>query len=507
MDRMERHAEKVCVGVGVAVFFSVLLLSLSGGDESLSLGVSLANGIVGGALAFAMVMLFFARRIVTKLSARLIGAQEKLSEKLADAQDKIEEANGSLATSTAAIESMNSSIERHTKGLADVCDGVRELVFLGLRNLGLAPDLKKTTVAFEKEESACYELMDRVTHAFHKYANAWEYAGENRSIYQDRDATMAWSYFVQSYLRSEAETISVGRLQTSPRIYTRLVTEIARSFQQDSSGKTRGKEKILLFLATAMLPSEFFNWPQAELHLGSRKLEFVPHTWWGVEEYIASLSRLSKMPSLKIRRCILVSGMSEPPVLHGGVPYIHSFTELQEQANLWLLDRPRTHSKLKAARMTELLGAMTSLDDEYISGFARVANFQFYPVGTKDVFNKGYFDPTGRLLEIFVRRLHSKNNDARYYSLIAHEMELYETLFRDPDHMPEIAMFGIEEKNVGTEASKVRWLFGIIGYLRPFTEYMEVEFVIPSDQRSDRLLKAIDTLNQGSIALPSLLQR
>lgn len=493
MERMEQRPEAVSIVTAVVAFAAVMLLSIYGGEASFP--ASIGSGLIAGLIAFSAVEVFLSRRLIST-SSRTLGR----------AYANLQEANKELESGLQSLRSVKAAVDDQIEELANTSGRVCELVSLGVENLGLAPDLKKIAAALPQDEDVTPQAVGRVIHAFHRYAKAWEHGSDNLSISQDRDATLVWTYFLRSYLGSEAETISAGRLHTSPRIYTRVVTEIARCLHEDPAQRQDGSKRVILFLATAMLPSEFFNWPQAEMRLDSRRLEFVPHTWQGVEEYIASLSSLSKLPGLKIRRCILVSDMTEPASINDRAPYIHSLAELQEQAKLHVLERPMTHSQLSGAQMTEMLMAVTGLTEEYISEFAGVQSFEFYPIATEDVFEGGYLTPSGRLLDLFVDRLHSDPTDATYYSLGIHQHELFEALFRDPDHMPEIAMFGIEEDEAGTQTSHTRWLFGIVGYLRPFTEYMQAEFVVPSDPRSSQLLRAIDSLDQGSVALKSLLQ-
>jgi hypothetical protein len=467
------------LGVSIVV---VLILHFLPAEHALTFG----EIILVGAMSFVATTIVLAEQFVHTAKDQIGVAEQKLAT-----------SNKHLEDLLALLKEDNTKFEKSSKTVAELHTELKELLNLVVELIKTTPRLEALTSTLD--EQSARRVGGDISRAFNQHARAWIDSAERLKINRERVTAYCWTKLVERQLRSQSESLSQGFVVTSSEGYTNLVWECCESLSDVYS-----EQNLTLFLVTGMMPDEFFNWPQAELSKTRRHFRYVAHTWKGAEAYFDKISKLKTQ--IRIKRCILTKG-GRP--LTGDVETrlhaLHLVNDLREVSDLWMYDRPLSANQLMALDASAVLAR--TIDDnnptEYLRDFVEAESFKFYPIGSADDFKKGYLQPQARLLDTFIKTLHSEEEDALYYQLgsSSEDARISDALFFDRGSIPELAMFG-----VGSKQKDTRWLFGILGHLRPFTERMHINFISDITLNSE-IGSCLHHIQTNSDSLAHLLMR
>jgi hypothetical protein len=472
----------IITGTVVAVFFWIVpLVAPKLGLEDIS---PLLEAVVTGTLVFVTLQLRIAQRF-----ARIANRSANIAE-------------GAVSEMRKSIEAMSETKTDLQKSIVkfDLLSGQREeIIDLGRKVFrtvisakGGIPNIDEVTKPLKFKEAA--EVTERVARSFQEYADAWSKQADKVLMNADKSIIYAWCRLIESYHQRQVTSLGKGEIFISPEAYTDIVFSCCKQLVELS-----GAGKITLFLVTAMLPDEFYNWPQEEYTKDSLYPEYIAHTWEGAERYFKEMRRLKGMKDMvTVRRCILVkaNGLDDGIGL-SAAPSIRKYEDLRRTGELMIHEMPLRYEDIGYARLEHMFSQMTKLkNNSHKDGkkFLGIDNFEFYPIGTKNEFKRSRIEPRRALLKAFIEDLHTSPDDALFHIMDSADSPVYRILSGHQELMPELAMFKIDGKI--TESQPAKWLFGIVGYLYPFTETMTIRFVAGSEL--DELEEPLRDFERGS---------
>ena len=104
------------------------------------------------------------------------------------------------------------------------------------------------------------KLALQIDQAFRQHKKTWIRSGKNSDISFHPSVAYSWTNFVQTCVKEGQPNGKTDEVISSPKAYTKAVTTSCRNLL-----KMHPEEDITLFLVTAMLPEQFYNWPQMAL--------------------------------------------------------------------------------------------------------------------------------------------------------------------------------------------------------------------------------------------------
>jgi hypothetical protein len=381
---------------------------------------------------------------------------------------------------------LNDKIDEKTKDLSNTANEITSLsgradkAILSLEKT--ARDLMNLNCSIPEQLLSDFDSKDKnsiilqIDQAFRQHKQVWIDSSKNLNSHIQPSVVQSWADFVQTCIKEGQPSSQTAEINTSPKAYTESVTTICKKLLEMYPDKN-----ITLFLVTAMLPEHFYNWPQTAFSDHAYP-EYISHTWKGSHEYFPSMKDLTKEKRLRIRRCILVKDNTYKGKERKKLPSLGIIDDLRSSANLHIYNDSIKYNDFKNYRIENMFGQTTKLrsiqsessDLSYASyedgkKIIDIDKFEFYPVGTRKQFANSMIMGNS-LCERFIQELHSKQDDALYYTLRDTDVEKLKPLFNSElDIMPELAMFKLEaEKN---------WLFGISGLLAPFTQSICLRFL------------------------------
>lgn len=319
----------------------------------------------------------------------------------------------------------------------------------------------------------------------------------------------AWTLLAEAYLGEESRKIASKYVLTNTNRYTILVSEANRYLEKyNLSNKNASQKQIIRYHITGMLPEEFYNGCQIEFTANSSQPIFFCHKWEDYQEFYApeyqGLNRKAK-----ITRCIVVR---QPDLRREAISALSTLTDLQEQANLSIIDRERRvfddlTNEIDSVQKRLFRKCSYEQQQEYkslISNILGRQKYSYWPIAeTKDCSNDGQW---ASLLDVFSKNFHGDEpNDAFYCALNESTWNsiLKDQLLKDcfkPGWIPEIVLFG----GLETGDDPQEWYFGILGHWRTFTSDIELRF-LTSEQASYLHSAFKNTVYQGSTAKGTLL--
>ncbi|MBN3909341.1 MAG: class I SAM-dependent methyltransferase [Nostoc sp. NMS1] len=349
------------------------------------------------------------------------------------------------------------------------------------------------------------KLTSQINQAFRQHKQAWIDSAKKLDLYIHPSIAYSWTNFVQICTKEGQPNNQTVEITTSPKAYTEAVTTFCKKLLD-----MYPDENITLFLVTAMLPEQFYNWPQMAFS-DHTSPEYISHTWKGSHEYFPSMKDLSRKDKLRIRRCILVKANDYKGIDKKKLPSVETINDLRMNANLYIYKDPLKYKDFSHYKMENMFAQTAKLRFSYPGGsglsyapynagkqIIDIDNFEFYPIGTKEQFDNS-INPGGRkfLLERFIQELHSNSEDSLYYTLRDTDFDKLDFLFNSElDIMPELAMFKI--------GSDQNWMFGISGLLTPFTESISLRFL--AGKQLDPLRKTLRYLEFEADSLITLFK-
>lgn len=327
-----------------------------------------------------------------------------------------------------------------------------------------AIDIEKATLGLEGDAS--YVVAEKIIKAFSAYHNKWFESAKNLKINQELSGYV-WSKYLEIYLHEESNLIRKDLVFTTSRVYT----DIIYNFHKILKSKLQPGEQLSLFFVTSMLPNEFFNWPQAELSSDNSYYEIIGHTWNGSDEYFRKMEDLKD--SIAVKRCVLIT---DDKLHNEKFSFLPLIGDLEKDAVTVIYDSPIQYDDFKNLHIENLFTNFSKRGYSYTaaSSFVDIKKFKFYPIGRAEDFKESNISPNTNMLSFFIDKFHSKKENALYKVIEESEFNL---LFLDAGLsnsvlLPELAMFKITSSN-----GKERWICGLVGNLRPFTDTMYIKFI------------------------------
>ncbi len=311
-----------------------------------------------------------------------------------------------------------------------------------------------------------------ISNTFAHYQKAWFDYSKDLKIRGNTIPSFAWTKFFETYLNSEQINLKNQIIYTTSKVYTDIVINCCEKvIELCPEG-----EEITLFLATAMLPSGFFNWPQSEVSISANHFDVIGHTWNGYNNYFMNIKKLINK-GVKIRRCILVSQTSnEYWKDNSSLMFIGSIKDLVKDRERWITNEPLQYRDFATLRIENVFEESTSYKYKDAKKFIDIDNFTFYPFGELNDFGKNSdIRPNIKLLDFFVNSYHSSSNDALYKIISFSEVDkdIIEKFFNSGSQInnqktiPELSVIKIGN----------RWEVGVMGYLKPFTDTIYIDFL------------------------------
>lgn len=332
----------------------------------------------------------------------------------------------------------------------------------------------------EKEE--CLKVL---AESYAEHTVALTRHAQRNAILRTKETSIAWATHVASILGIQARKMEEGQLLLSSESYADCVVSIADNLLRSESEGT-----FWVLLVTAMLPQEFFNWPQTAIECGTGKPVYIARTWHGAGQYFESLQQLAREQKLVLRRSILVGALATDAKALIHQPWVRPYDQLRKASAWSMMNEPMSIAAMAQCKMAKLLPSTVGIrgckfeDLETISG---IDKFLFYPMGPKELFEAVKLKPEEKLISRFVSHFHSSEDDALFLPVTEMEPEVLHTLEGTaPGQMPEWAFFGkISQAQCDLprehQQCGVEWLLAINGALRPFSQSVRVRFLAGPD--------------------------
>ena len=337
------------------------------------------------------------------------------------------------------------------------CDGISEKLF---SNLG--QELRGETVG-------------AVRQTFRLHEQAWLESLADLQSTGEPTVALGWTEMLKVCIEAGQPIKGIREFLTTSESYTKSVTACLNMLIEKFPEK-----EVTLFFVTAMLPEQFYNWPQAEFSSHPYP-EYISHTWTSSSDYLHKMDKLRNR--VRLKRCILVKEDTCSGNASKKLPFCETIGHLRHCTKLHIFEKPIRYRQFETLHAKHLFqatakfrfGADTDASYEKGGRLRNIEDFLFYPIGSEEEFRECDFVGVP-LLENFIRELHSKEKaDALYYVLRDTDINKLEPLFSDhSDLMPELAMFKVTSR--GSRENQC-WTFGLCGFLTPFTQSMRVRFL------------------------------
>jgi hypothetical protein len=455
-----KFLDRPSVRIGLSLLISILffLVGMVGRPQmsgAAKIALALGEAVLAGILVSVLFQTHIARRLIS-------GAEDLLDESRA-----FENARQNIQGAASALERTLEQLERIPR---------------------LDKSLEKRTPEFR-------EVSIRIFTDFNDHSGSWMRLAERLNVGREPCRLHAWSTFIQQHLAHERSFLDrTHQVNTSARLYTQFITAFSRKLQE-----FHPEQQVMLFLVTAMLPDEFFNWPQSAYIRTSK--DAYPYrlgrAWDGSRAYFQAMEELKHR--IDVRRCILVKHDDCTPAEAKWVPCLRTQQRLKSMRS-WLIHRhPYTYTQLQMLRLDGMLARhQPAIENvQNIEDFVGIEHYSFYSIGEERDFQGSSMKPSGHLLEEFAERLHTRPTDALSYQVQpgGHDQGLCQFLGIESGLLPELAMFGVRDKEVA-EAAGVEWKFGLFASLYPLTESMQVRFLVGENFRD--AIKLIHRLEEGA---------
>ncbi len=437
---------------------------------------SFIEALIAASIAFVAFQIKFSELLV-KVAAERVDAAVRLiashANDLARTNNTLNEISGDFSQMDRHLNSTSTAMHQLLSQVGAIVNTIPNISALGD---GLAEtDATEVTVAIVK--------------SLNKYSDAWIKSAIRHKYSSDSAPLIAYSTLIQEILARHSSALDTDVIDVSSALYASLVIRCANVLHQNDPAF-----RSILFLITAMLPSEFFNWPQAELVRRDTLYKHIPHTWEGAQDYFCQMKDLTS--KMVVRRCILVRGdKANTPA-----PLLRTVERLTASKDVYLYEHPLLYSTFikMASRevFTETTGEISAAGEA--EEFIDINKFLFYPTARAQTFSDTMIRPHGRLLDMFIEQLHSDRMQANYHIVDEAFANQFQEYINPNGLMPEIAAFGMLNGD-GT----VSWRFAILGTLRPFTESMKMQFF--STRRDNQtFVRFVDRLYHSGIPLDSI---
>ncbi len=103
------------------------------------------------------------------------------------------------------------------------------------------------------------KLTSQIDQAFRQHKQAWIDSARKLDLHIHPSIAYSWTNFVQICTKEGQPNNQTVEITTSPKAYTEAVTTFCKKLLD-----MYPDENITLFLVTAMLPEQFYNWPQID---------------------------------------------------------------------------------------------------------------------------------------------------------------------------------------------------------------------------------------------------
>jgi hypothetical protein len=256
---------------------------------------------------------------------------------------------------------------------------------------------------------------------------------------------------------------------------------------------------VELSLVTAMLPHEFYNWPQIAVRPTSnnrRSADIIARTWTNSRSYFDNMARLKG--HIRLRRYVLVQ---QGENLFS--PSLRTVADLRAASTLSLAWNQVTLSYFIQKGLDDLFETTTRYRLADVKAFVGCDEFKFYPVGAEQQLRDVGLKPK-RLFSHFATTLHSSDDDARYCEITVDSAQTLAALMDkgrlEAGHLPELAHFRLVPKpgQPGVSAE-----FAVLSELTPYTESIEVS-LIPEIGERPWMTDFIDVLQRDSRGLAEI---
>jgi hypothetical protein len=326
-----------------------------------------------------------------------------------------------------------------------------------------------------------------------RHLNAWIEFALSAKVTALPAVSTAWATLYKSILDSEVSQIKSGHVSTTSEIYADFICNTSDSLLAEFPGCS-----VNLDLVTALLPSEFYNWPQVEVQREATRLaaDIIPHTWTNSIRYFQRMSALSKI--VRLRRHVMV----RKSTAIGHLP-LRLIADLKKQSKNYIAPFEVNSSYFFTNNLMDLLKTTTGLSPDRLRKFVALDDFRFYPIGDLDKISAAGMSKPKPLIEHFTNQLHSKEEDARFFEITVDTAPCLEALTTGrrlaAGHLPELAYFRLYRDGVSTPFAD----FAILSELTPYTEAMEVH-LIPDVTARLKMTEFLKELEAGSRPLSEL---
>jgi hypothetical protein len=448
-------------GVFIALF---LIIYLSSDRSREKFSESLVEALILSSIAF--------------VAHSLETSDKKFDQRLGSIRDLINRTHEMSQSMHQSFTTFQRNIEQDVDTMSHIRDVVAELSQAAL--IG-----QRLSSALGDEEGA--NIAIAATRSFTTYSKAWLSLSEKMSRTTDPMHRYAWVSLVETYLSNHGSQVQRGLLQTSPSVYTQIVIGCCQRLME----RIAASQELTLYLVTGMLPNQFFNWPQVATSTGDSRIRYIARAWTGSDTYFAQMKVLCN--SVRVTRCILVRDSNS----ERRFPALRTFSELDALRDKYIFNTPISVSQFKTLELEDVFPEVAEMSFEETAEIVNVEEFRFYPISNTTGFEKSLISPDAKLLHIFRSELHSKGNEnCRYYVMHSSEGVL-DVFFPTKETVPEAAFFGIRDK-AGEQTPS--WVCGIVAYLKPFTENIEINFIVGSD--GEKFLRALVDLQTRSTIMP-----
>lgn len=359
----------------------------------------------------------------------------------------------------------------------------------------MIPNIGKITTSLDA--TAAQSISGLISHSFAQFSESWNKYGDELGAPGSEVVALGWASLLKGVLDHQAAKFSNSALLVDSETYTGAVISTIRELR-----RIRPLAKITVSQITAMLPAEFFNWPQWVYCKKQQKHIRIAHTWKGSTEYFSNISGL-KSSGVEFIRYILVrenSSSEEMPLSYNLLP---TFSELERQSHLYIVNREIGYADLAGyAGMFATTVSNRSIDYHGARSIHGIKEMKFYPIGTEDELRSRQKRLDDTLFEAFQKRFHDggQTGGNAYVCLIPPEQSnAYSILFEKSTYLPEITIFHVEEV-LGNRADKS--VFAYAAELQPSTDSVKIR--IQTNDESDRLKQAVHALRNHGVPLIDL---
>ncbi len=363
-------------------------------------------------------------------------------------------------------------------------------------SINVIPALFKSKLDFNDLSLGLKDLEDRnnlnilLSNSFGNYQKSWINYSSKLNITGNRLHAYAWTKFFETYLDAEQANLTNEIIFTTSKVYTDIVINCCEEVL-----KLHPSESITLFFATAMLPNELFNWPQSEVSLSNNHFEAIGHTWNGYDNYFSRIQNLINK-GVKIRRSVLVTERPNNYLRKDkSLMFIGTVQDLIEDKEKWITREPLNYSDFSTLRSENIFEKTTKIKYEDAEKFVDIDKFTFYPIARYEDFDDNCdIKPQLELMNRYVYGYHSSPEDALYKVISSSENDKHiidiffesGSLINSQKTIPELAVIKIGD----------RWEFGVMGYLKPFSDTIYIKFLSNSNIYKTKLADILVNLER-----------